>query len=175
MSELPLNTDSGTWVAVSTHPHKERTAIGNLDQQGFRTYCPMIRKRTRHARRLREVLRPLFPGYVFVCLHPERDQWRPILSTIGVRTLVRFGDSLGVVPEPFIAALQAREENGVVPLPRPREAYAPGEKVRMREGPFAGLVATVLASTNCERLFVLMDMLKRSVRMRVPIDDVAPA
>jgi transcriptional antiterminator RfaH len=167
--------DPGAWIAITTHPHKERVAVMNLGQQGFRTYCPMIRRRTSHARKLRDVFRPLFPGYIFVRLDVKRDQWRPILSTIGVRTLVRFGDKLGMVPEGFVSALQDREEDGAVRLPPARDAYVPGEKVRLRNGPFAGLVATVLASSDCERLSVLMEMLTRSVRVRLPIEDVVPA
>ena len=164
-----------TWVAASTHVHKESVAITNLERQGFDAYCPMIRRRVRHARRLRDVMRPLFPGYVFVRLDLDRDQWRPIMSTIGVRQLIRFGDRLGALPATFVESLLAREQDGAITLPKAKDAYVPGEKVRLREGPFEGLIATVLAGSDRERLFVLMDMLKRGVRVRVAIEDVVPA
>lgn len=163
-----------TWVAASTHAHQESVAIANLERQGFDAYCPMIRRRVRHARRLRDVMRPLFPGYVFIRLDLDRDQWRPIMSTIGVRQLIRFGDRLGALPATFVESLLAREQDGAIRLPRAQETYATGEKVRLREGPFEGVVATVLAGSDCDRLLVLMDLLKRSVRVRVPIEDVVP-
>lgn len=163
------------WVAASTHAHKECAAIANLERQGFRAYCPMVRRRIRHARRLQEVMRPLFPGYVFIRLDPEHERWRPILSTVGVRQLVRFGDRLGILPERFVEGLLAREVEGIVPMPRPRDGYDAGEKVRLREGPFDGVIATVLTCDDRERLLVLMDILKRSVRIKVSLDSVVPA
>ena len=163
------------WVAVSTHCHKELVAISNLERQGYDVYCPMIRRRIRHARRLQEVLRPLFPGYVFIQLDPERDHWRTVLSTIGVKALIRFGNRLGIVPRGFVEMLKDHEEDGAVSPPPARESYQPGERVRLREGPFEGLVGTVLRSDDCDRLTLLMELLCRSVRVKATVDDVAPA
>ncbi len=175
MSEHRMDNQSGAWIAASSHHYKERLALDNLTAQGFQAYCPMIRKRVRHARRLSEVLRPLFPGYVFIRLEPHKTQWRPILSTIGVRTLIRFGDRLGVLPKNFIEDLRIHEADGAIPLPRPREHYNPGERVRLRDGPFDGLAATVLVAGDKDRLLVLMDLLKHGVRVNISIDDVVPA
>lgn len=166
---------NGSWVVASTHPHKEQVALENLHRQGFLTYCPHVRRRIRHARRLQEALRPLFPGYVFIRLDPEQEQWRSIDSTFGVRNLVRFGERPGTIPSEFVAGLQLTEKDGAVALPRARDCYDVGEKVRMREGPFEGLIATVLAVAESERITVLMDMLCRSVRVRVSLDEVVPA
>jgi len=174
MTEHREDLQSGVWIAATTHHFKEMLAVENLCAQGFQTYCPMIRKNVRHARRLREVLRPLFPGYVFIRFDPLTTQWRPILSTIGVRTLIRFGDRIGVLPKNFVEDLRIREEQGAIPMPRARDHYAAGERVRMREGPFDGVIATVLAADDKDRLLVLMDLLKRGVRVKVSIDDVVP-
>ena len=80
---------SGGWAVVNTQPHRETIALENLERQDFRAYCPVIRKRVRHARRSLDLLRPLFPGYLFAQV--TLDRWRPILSTYGVRSLVRCG------------------------------------------------------------------------------------
>ena len=163
------------WVAVSTHCHKEVVAISNLKRQGYDAYCPMIRRRIRHARRLQEVLRPLFPGYVFIRLDPERDQWRTVLSTIGVKALIRFGGRLGIVPRGFVEMLKDHEEDGAVLPPPARDSYQPGERVRLREGALEGTVATVLTCDDKDRLTLLMDLLRRSVQVKVRIECVVPA
>jgi transcriptional antiterminator RfaH len=168
-------SDSGDWLVASTHPHKEKLAMDNLARQGFRTYCPRIRRRIRHARRLQEVLRPLFPGYVFIRFDPKWGQWRSITSTLGIRSLIRFGELPGTVPDQFVTGLCATEEDGAVSLPPARERYQPGEKVRMREGPFDGLIATVLMANDNDRLVVLMEFLQQSVRVRLGLDEVVPA
>jgi transcriptional antiterminator RfaH len=164
-----------SWVAASTHPHKESTAISNLLRQGFEAYCPLIRRRWRHARKVQEVLRPLFPGYVFVAVNPAQQRWRPILSTVGIRTLVRFGDSLGLLPSRFVESLRSHEIEGAVSLYRRPSSYAPGDRVRLCDGPFEGLIATVLAVEDHARLQILMHLLNRGVRVKVPTNSVAPA
>jgi transcriptional antiterminator RfaH len=163
-----------TWVAASTHPHKESTAISNLMRQGYEAYCPMVRKRWRHARKVREVLRPLFPGYVFIAIVPARQRWRPILSTTGIRTLVRFGDSLGVLPHRFVETLRSCECEGAVSIIHSVSGYAPGDRVRLCDGPFEGVIATVLSVEEHARLQILMHLLNRGVRVRVPAGLVAP-
>jgi transcriptional antiterminator RfaH len=163
------------WVAASTHPHKEPTAIANLMRQGFEAYCPMVRKRRRHARKVSDVLRPLFPGYVFVAVDPAQHRWRPILSTIGIRTLVRFGDRLGVLPPRFVDSLRSYETDGAVSICFPATSYVEGDRVRLCDGPFEGVIATVLAVEEHARLEILMHLLNRAVRVRVPANSVAPA
>ena len=121
------STGAAWWAAVNTQPHRERIALDNLQRQGFSTYCPLIRRRRSHARRMEEVLRPLFPGYLFVNVAAGRGCWRPILSTYGVRTLVRCGDQPSLLDARFIDALQAREVDGAIV--RPPVPYRIGQQV----------------------------------------------
>jgi transcriptional antiterminator RfaH len=153
------------WLAVSTQPHREMLAIENLRRQAYETYCPRLRKRVRHARKTQDVLRPMFPGYLFVRIDAERQRWRPINSTVGVRTIVSCGDGLSFLSEDFIAALQAREIDGAIA--RPQGEYQPGQKIRMAGGPFDGLVATILEMDEKERLTVLMDLLNSRIKVKI--------
>ena len=171
MTEIELNY----WVVANTHANQERLAHDNLLRQGFKVYCPKIRKFTRHARRIQQVLRPLFPGYIFIRLNPEREQWRLIDSTFGVRNLIRFGERPGTIPEQFVERLHATETDGVVSLPKARDRYSVGEQVRLRGGPFEGLIATVVASSECDRVVVLMELLRRSVRVQLATNEIVPA
>lgn len=59
-------TSTDPWIVINTNPHRERLVLGNLQRQALNVYCPMIRKRRSHARRIEAVLRPLFPTYLFV-------------------------------------------------------------------------------------------------------------
>src|SRR5262245_47364025 len=158
---LPVEA-TGWWAAVNTHPHRERIALENLERQGFATYCPFIRRRRSHARRVEEVLRPLFPGYVFVNVKPDEACWRPILSTYGVRTLVRCGDRPSLVHARFIAALLAREIDGAIV--RPPVPYQIGQQVQVVAGPCDGLVATILSLDEKGRISVLLDLMSRRVK-----------
>jgi transcriptional antiterminator RfaH len=168
----PLDGTAAPWVAVNTHPHRERLALDNLARQRFDTYCPVVRRRRSHARRVEEVLRPLFPGYLFVRLGPERDCWRPILSTYGVRTLVRCGDQPGLVDASFIGALKARELDGAIV--HPAVPYQVGQQVQINTAAFDGVVATILALDEKDRLTVLLEIMNQPVKVRVERTQVMP-
>lgn len=87
-----LSSAKPVWLVVNTQTHREAIAASNLRKQGYEVYAPAVRKQTRHARRAYEILAPLFPGYVFVQWRVSDMRWRPILSTVGVRTIVCNGD-----------------------------------------------------------------------------------
>ena len=160
------------WGVVNTQPHKERIALENLQRQDFHAYCPLIRRRLNHSRRVTEALRPLFPGYLFVRIDAETQPWRPVLSTYGVRTLVRCGDELSLIADAFVQSLKAREVDGAIV--RPASPYRVGQQVRVAGGPFDGLVATVIEMHENDRLTVLMELLSRAVRVRVDECQISP-
>lgn len=153
------------WVAVHAHPGREHSAANNLRDQGYESYVPVIRKQVRHARVTRDVLRPLFPSYLFVRFHPEMQRWRPILSTVGVRSVVCTGDEPCAVPDSFILQLKAREENGVIV--RSAAARHIGDTVRIAHGALDGVAGEIIGLPENDRLIVLMDILNRPVRVTI--------
>jgi transcriptional antiterminator RfaH len=161
---------SGKWVVVNTHPHKEAFATDNLERQSFSVYCPLVRKQIRHARRVQDVLRPLFPSYLFVQIEPAMQRWQSICSTFGVRSLVCCGERLSYLDDGFIRSLKTRELEGVIV--RPQTPYSVSQQVRLSGGPFDGLVATIIEMNEKERLIVLMDLLNRPVKVMVDASNV---
>ena len=169
-----LRSDEATgerWIVINTQTHRENVALENLRRQRFEAYCPMIRRQRRHRGRFREVLRPLFPSYLFVATSSDRS-WRPILSTYGVRRVIRFGEEAGYLAPEFIERLREREVEGVIA--KPPTAYAEGQEIRISRGPFDGLIAKILEVQDDERLIVLLSMLGQSVRGRIHANDVVP-
>lgn len=158
------------WIVVNTHPHKEALAIENLQRQEFPAYCPLVRKRIRHARREQEVLRPLFPSYVFVQTDTAMHRWRSLSSTFGVRSLMRCGERLSFLHDEFIRSLKAREIEGAIT--RPESPYIVGQKVRVSGGAFDGLVATIIEMNEKDRLVVLMNFLNGRVKVKLEISNV---
>ena len=160
------------WAVVNTQPHREHIALENLTRQDFRTYCPQIRRRRGHGRRLDEVLRPLFPSYLFVQINSDARLWRPLLSTYGVRTVVRCGDRLSLIEDAFVQSLRAREIDGVIA--RPASPFYVGQQVRVSGGAFDGLVATIIEMHERDRLTVLMQLLSRTVKVTIDEQQLSP-
>ena len=96
------------WIVVHTHVHAETKAEHHLLRQGYEVYLPRYNKTRRHARRLETVIRPLFPGYLFVGFDSDETCWRPIQSTIGVRHLIRAGDRPVLAPDWIVDGLRGR-------------------------------------------------------------------
>ena len=82
--------DEAKWYVAQVKPNGFASAEANLDRQGFETFMPLRRKTVRHARQMRDVLRPVFPGYLFIKFGSQRADWRKINSTLGVNKLISF-------------------------------------------------------------------------------------
>jgi transcriptional antiterminator RfaH len=162
-----------SWAVVNAQSNRESVAIDNLVRQEFDAYCPMVRRRVKHARRVQDVLRPLFPGYLFVRLTSRAQSWRPAISTLGVRTLVRFGEQLAFIGDDFIRELKSREINGEIV--QPEKPYMVGQKVEVAGGSLGGLVGTIIKMDEKDRLIVLMNLLSRPVKVQLAAKMVVPA
>ncbi len=155
------------WYAVHTQVHGEQRAKENLERQGFRVWLPLYWKTRRHARRRDTVLRPLFPRYLFISLDLETQRWRSVFSTRGVSTLLTVDGAPLAVPEGTVEGLQAGADSDGHFTIRPK-ALAPGETVRIAEGPFAELEAVFQEEHDGNRVLVLLELLGRKTAVRLP-------
>lgn len=163
--DVELADDSGSelrWLALATHPHKERAAEDNLRRQGYDTYCPMLQKTVRHARKSHLVLRPLFQGYIFAGTTLD-TRWKSMHSTVGVRRVLSYGERPCLLSNDFIRALKAREIDGAIV--KPANPYKVGQRVRLANGALEGLVARIIDVDEKQRLVLLLDLLNQSVRV----------
>ncbi len=118
------------WAAVQFHSQRERMATHFLAQAGFTIWLPRIRERTIVLGRRQYVLRPLFPGYLFLWVEL---QWYAAKTAPGVTRLVMDGSTPARVPDQVIEELRGREKNGVIELPAPPPRLRAGGRVRVVE------------------------------------------
>lgn len=160
------------WYVVQTQPRKESFAGQNLDNQGFTSFLPRIRKTTRHARRTRTGLVPLFPRYLFVSLDLGQDRWRSVHGTFGVARMVTDGFWPAPVPHGLVEELiDAAERFGAIDL---RESLTPGEKVRFLNGPFAETIGKLVQLDDAGRARVLLELLGSEREVSVAAESLAP-
>jgi transcriptional antiterminator RfaH len=161
------------WYAVQTQPAKERYAEENLRRQGFDSYLPQVRRSVRHARRQSDVLRPLFPRYLFVALDVEIAGWRSVQGTFGVRSLVMEGDRPLPVPRGLVERMiAASDADGRIDL---QCDLAPGSPVKFLRGPFADRLGTLAARRDSERVAVLLEILGATREVMTDPADLLPA
>jgi transcriptional antiterminator RfaH len=162
------------WFVVRTHPNGEFKALTHIMRQGFDGYLPRYLKRRRHARKTDTVQKPLFPGYLFVGMDIERARWRVLNSTTGVSELICQGGLPAPLPNEIIDNIRQHEdESGYVVLGE-RAGLKKGDQVRVTEGALADQVGIFDAHSDQHRVFLLLELLGRQVRVKMPINALAP-
>jgi transcriptional antiterminator RfaH len=156
------------WFVVHTQPCKESVAQKHLSEQGFDAYLPKFKKTRRHARKVEEVLAPLFPRYLFVGIDLEVDAWRSVQGTRGVSYLLVRDNQPAVVPSRIIQGLKNQENaEGLLPVDS-MALFTKGEKVRVLEGAFKDYVAVFEKMDDKQRVQLLLSCLGREVNVYLP-------
>jgi len=156
------------WYLIQCKPRQDARALENLERQDFVCYRPM-RAVERHLEgRTRTVDEALFPGYLFIRLNRETDNWRAINSTRGVHRIVRFNDFPIPVTDELIDGIRARLVGPLVWEPY----LKPGDRVRIEEGAFAQTEAIFLVDDGNQRVVLLLNILQTEQRLSFPLANV---
>jgi transcriptional antiterminator RfaH len=161
------------WYVAYAQPGRERLAVAHLSRQGFVTYLPQIRRVISHARRTQEVLRPLFPRYVFLRLSLGVQRWRPVLGTTGVSTLIMDGERPRAVSHGIIETFLAADDGagGFDFAGR----LKPGGGVQFVSGPLLGALGQLVSMGEGDRVKVLLDLLGSFRVVEADARELAPA
>lgn len=161
------------WFVARVQTNRESSAQFNLRRLGFRSFAPRVRRTVRHARKMRNVLAPLFPGYIFVILDLSRDRWRSVNSTFGVASLIMGAEQPTPVPQGIVETLAAStESSGTVRLDSDLEI---GAKVRILSGPFAESMCQLVHLDDRGRVRVLLEFMGAEVSANLNRSCIAPA
>jgi transcriptional antiterminator RfaH len=154
-----LKESQPSWFAVYTKPRQEQIALEHLERQAFRCFLPMALNPYQRRSQRNPRIEPLFPRYLFLNADADHQSLAPVRSTRGVCTLVRAGMQLIEVPQGIIDAIRQRMDagTGLVQLePVPVEV---GDKVRVFDGPFAGIEGVFRQRKGRDRALLLISML----------------
>jgi len=162
-----------SWYVIQAKPKSEQLAKENLERQEYETYLPLILGRSKKRGRTIKSIQPMFPRYMFIHLSDKSDDWRPIRSTFGVSTLVRFGMTPAKIPDKLIQELKQREDaNGfqIVPIKK----INTNDKVRIAEGLFEGYEGIYESNSSKERVIVLLKIAENTTKIQIELDKLEP-
>lgn len=157
------------WFVVASYPKAERRAHDALHLKGFTPYLPLITLR-RPDRSY--VTTPLFQGYLFVNLDPNKP-WYTIRYAPGVFCLLTVEEKPAPCPRGVVEAIQAGDEMRSMPPTRER-SLRPGDACSVAHGAFAGHRGVVLRVTS-QRAVVAMLVLSALREVTLPLDCLVPA
>ena len=160
------------WTLAVTAPNRESHVSAILSSLEMDHRVFRVVSRIPINGQLIEVLRPVFPGYVFVKPAESREV---VLSIVGVVGFVRFGDEIIDVDQ--VVENLDEESDGTCVLPwsereEIEEGFIAGDKVRIKGGIAQGFVATFSRYLNRGRAIVLLDYMGRSVPFTVADEDL---
>ena len=149
--------DGERWYVVQSLSRREATAEHHLRRQGFRAFLPRFQKKVRHARQIKTILAPVFPGYLFVALDIEKDRWRSINGTFGVARIITAYEQPAVVPKGVVERLVASvDDKGLVIFD---DGLRLGNRVRILEGPFADTFGVLERLDDRGRIKILLEIM----------------
>lgn len=78
------------WYALSTKSGREKQAEQNIRRMGVECFLPLMQEQKAIRRKIRTVIVPLFPGYLFVRIN-RSEHYRVVAYARGVRKIMVFG------------------------------------------------------------------------------------
>ena len=168
-SMLPTEDCKAQWYAAYTSANHERRVAIQLGERSVEHFLPVYESLRRWKDRRVKLQLPLFPGYVFVRMALQ-ERLR-VLQVPGVARLVGFGGLPTALPEEEVATLRSGLALGVRAEPHPYLTV--GRKVRVKNGPLAGLKGVLLKRKKRARLVVSVELIQRSVAVEVEEADLA--
>lgn len=159
------------WFAVYTTCRHEKRVAQHLEQRGLEFYLPLYRTQRRWKDRSLVTLDlPLFPGYIFVRI--DWFQRVSVLQVPGVLSLVG-GTWPHITPLPEFEITALRQ--GLDPRrAAPHPLLLKGDKVRISNGPLAGLEGMVERNKNALRVVLTLELIMQSISVEVDANDLEP-
>lgn len=161
------------WYVLSTKSNHEKQTEQNIRCMGVECFLPLLQEQRIIRRRIRTVVAPLFPGYLFVRINLSRH-YRAVTYARGVRKIVEFGATPVEVDIAMIDAIKSRMASHACVLERPKELSS-GQLVQIKDGPFVGLEAVFMQEmSGHQRAMVLLRTLALQARVVLEINQLIP-
>jgi len=146
------------WYLLKTKLRQENFAIKNLENQGYHVYCPYAEIEKKQV--------VLFPGYLFIYLDYESQNWSPIRSTKGVLHLIRFGLNFAKIPISVIEFIKTNELTTAEKI-KNQNKFKKGDKVQITDGIFKNCTAIFKSLKAKDRVLLLMNLLGQQQTINV--------
>ncbi|HVZ63274.1 MAG TPA: transcription termination/antitermination NusG family protein [Lacunisphaera sp.] len=152
------------WFVCHTKPRSEKKFAALLERERFSHYLALIRSVRRYGTQTKTFTKPLFPGYVFARLEPQRKN-QIYQQDLLVRALMVENEPVFLRQLEDVKAICASGlEAALHPL------VHKGTHVRVQGGPLHGLEGYVDDPVNPRGIVVAVDVLQQGLLVRLPLE-----
>jgi transcription antitermination factor NusG len=165
---MTSTTSGKQWYAFYTRPKLEKKISQEINDMKIENYLPLHIVLRRWSDRVKRMVVPLFPNYLFVKM--EVVQKHQILSVDGVVNIISCGGRPVSVRDSEIESIRKIET--VKSDISFEEFTCKGEKVIVTKGVFAGCEGELLRRLKGDRLLIKLPTISMAVSVNIPIEDV---
>jgi transcriptional antiterminator NusG len=173
ISQLPsLGLASGelNWYAVHTKARHEKRVAAQFEEKRVYTFLPLLNQVHRWSDRRSKVEIPMFSCYAFVRMVQTIEERLKVLRTPGVLGFVGSERQGTSIPDEQIENLRKAISENIPCYPHP--FISAGKRVRIRGGSLDGMEGILVGRSGEKNLVVSVDLLHRSVAIRVEGYDI---
>ncbi|MBZ5489563.1 MAG: UpxY family transcription antiterminator [Acidobacteriia bacterium] len=152
-----------SWFAIQVRPRHEFASARILRNKGFEEFVPAYSAKRQWSDRQKQIEVPLFAGYVFCKFHPVKKL--PIINTAGVIRVVGTHQGPAAIADQEINAIRKIVESGEQIRPHPYIAV--GSRIRIEEGPMAGVEGIFMGEKKGSEMIISIDLLQRSISLQI--------
>lgn len=162
------------WFVIWTESRAEKKVEARIAALGLSPWLPTVTERHRWSDRWREVVLPLFPGYLFA--RARQVEWHKVLRTPGVLTVVKREGKPALLDDEFITTLRGAIERGRDQEMAEVTDFRPGDAVVVvQEGPLKGVRGVVRERRNGRQLVIWVQEIGRGIAFTIGSALVQPA
>jgi transcription antitermination factor NusG len=162
---LGLAPVESNWYAIHTRPRHEKWVAHQLQEKKVSTFLPLFQQIHRWSDRRRKVEVPMFSCYAFVCIPQTTEERLKVLRTAGVLGFVGNERQGTPIPDEQIESLQTTISQEIPFVPYP--FISSGKRVRIIGGSLDGVEGILVRQSTDQSLVVSVELLRRSVAIRV--------
>src|SRR6202521_377781 len=162
---LSLAPEESNWYAIHTRPRHEKWIAQQLQEKRVFTFLPLLQQLHRWSDRRSKVEVPFFSCYVFVRIARTTEERLKVLRTPGVLGFVGSERQGTPIPDEQIESLRTAISENIRCFPHP--FIRAGRRVRIRGGSLDGVEGILVRQGADQSLVVSVELLQRSVAIRV--------
>jgi transcription antitermination factor NusG len=167
---LGFASEESSWYAIYTRPRNEKWIAQQLQEKRVFTFLPLLQQIHQWSDRGSKVEVPLFSCYAFVRIAQATEERLKVLQTPGVLGFVGSERQGTPIPDDQVENLRAAIRGKIPCALHP--FISVGQRVRVRGGSLDGVEGILLRQGKDQSLVVSVELLRRSISIRVEGYDI---
>lgn len=159
------------WYPVYTRSRAEKRAYEELIRKNITAYLPLKKVLKQWSDRKKIVEEPLIKSYLFVYISAKEHG--EVLMTNGIARFLYFSGQVASMPEQQIENLKlllaTDDELEIFDF-----AIKPGQKVRIKAGPFKDMVAELVSLHNKQRMILRFENMGLAININTSMAFIEP-